>query len=253
MVTKANEAIFTPIEEGRFRFACHKGIACFTECCAKLKLVLTPYDILRLKNRLSIPSYEFLDTFTETLIENNNRFPMVKLKMNHQGGGKCPFVTPEGCTVYEDRPIACRLYPVGNASAFIGLETPAKQKFFLVQESHCLGFEEDKEWTLDEWLSHEGVKEYNAINEPWMRIVTSPRTLGEGDSTRKFQMFFMASYNLDRFREFIFNTKFFQVFDISIERKDLLATDDTELLKLAFDWLRFSLFGEMTLQPIKRE
>ncbi len=247
---KRDETIFKPIENGRFRFNCHKEIACFTDCCAKLRLILTPYDILRLKNRLGMSSTQFLEKFTETLIDNNSRFPMVKLKMSGQEDGRCPFVTPDGCTIYEDRPIACRLYPVGNASAFAGSKTHTKEKFFLVQETHCLGFKEDREWTLDEWLSHEGVKEYNSINEPWMKIVTSPLSLGEGDLTRKFQMFFMASYNIDRFKEFVFQTKFLQVFNISEERKKQLVSDEVAVLTLAFDWLRFSLFGEKTLEPV---
>ena len=37
-----------------FCFACQKERPCFTTCCANLKLVLTPYDILRLKTRLQL-------------------------------------------------------------------------------------------------------------------------------------------------------------------------------------------------------
>ena len=48
-----------PLEGNRFRFRCHKEIPCFTECCAKLDLLLTPYDVLRIKNRLKIDSEEF--------------------------------------------------------------------------------------------------------------------------------------------------------------------------------------------------
>ena len=40
--------------ESRFKFRCHPGISCFTECCGKTTIILTPYDILRLKNRLNM-------------------------------------------------------------------------------------------------------------------------------------------------------------------------------------------------------
>jgi hypothetical protein len=39
-----------PAAQETFRFACHKDLPCFTKCCNDLKLVLTPYDILRLQN-----------------------------------------------------------------------------------------------------------------------------------------------------------------------------------------------------------
>ena len=42
--------------ESRFKFRCHPGVSCFTECCGKTTIILTPYDILRLKNRLRITS-----------------------------------------------------------------------------------------------------------------------------------------------------------------------------------------------------
>ena len=52
--------------ESRFKFRCHPGVPCFTECCGKTTIILTPYDILRLKNRLRIPSGEFLEKYTRT-------------------------------------------------------------------------------------------------------------------------------------------------------------------------------------------
>lgn len=61
-------------------------------------------------------------------------------------------------------------------------------------------------------------------------------------------MFFMASYNLDRFREFVFKSKFFELFDVETDIKERLASDDVSLMKYAFDWLRFSLFGDKTMQ-----
>ena len=60
-------------------------------------------------------------------------------------------------------------------------------------------------------------------------------------------MFFMASYNLDKFRQFIFKSKFFDRFRVDSELKDILKIDDTRLMHFAFDWLKFSLFGEKTI------
>jgi hypothetical protein len=56
---------FEPLGNDGFRFACHPQVPCFNECCRKLTLVLTPYDVLRLKNRLEISAGEFVDQYCE--------------------------------------------------------------------------------------------------------------------------------------------------------------------------------------------
>ena len=240
--------IFRPLQEDTFRFGCHKDIPCFNDCCAKLRLILTPYDILRIKNRLGLPSDEFLELYTDTIVETRSPFPMVKLRMNREGNKNCPFVTEEGCTVYEDRPVACRLYPLGRASSMVTGKKGAVEKFFVVEESHCRGFHENKQWTLNEWLEHEQVSEYNAMNEQWLNMVTSSRKLGGEAVTRKLQMFFMASYNLNKFRTFLFESSFFDLFEVDSDAREELKNHDVALMQFGVEWLKFSLFGDKTLQ-----
>jgi len=243
------DQIFRPLTGDIFHFSCHKGISCFTECCAKLRLILTPYDILRMKNHLKLTSDQFLERYTDTIIDNNSRFPMVKLKMREGQKQACPFVTNDGCSIYEDRPEACRLYPVGRASAMVDGEKDARKRFFMVAESHCQGFKEKHEWTLDDWINHEGVREYSSMNDQWLGIITSPKSLGpKTHLPQKHQMFFMASYNLDKFRGFLFKSGFFDRFEVDSDLKERLKSDDTTLMSFAFDWLKFSLFGEKTIQ-----
>jgi Fe-S-cluster containining protein len=240
-----------PLEKERFRFHCHPKMACFTKCCAKLRLILTPYDVLRLKNRLGLRSDLFLEQFTETVFEPHNRFALVRLKMDGDSGQTCPFLAKTGCTVYSDRPVACRLYPLGRAATLLKREGDARDKFFLVRESHCLGFEAEREWTISGWIDHEEIREYNAKNDPWLDIVMSDKGLGDQrELARKHQMFFMASYNLDRFRDFLFGTRFFEVFDVPRPLIRQLAEDEPVLMTFGFEWLRFSLYGEPTI-PIK--
>ena len=119
----------------------------------------------------------------------------------------------------------------------------------MVEEEHCLGFQETQEWSIEEWLASEGVDEYNAMNDLWSEILTSTKDLGPTkDIPKKMQMFSMASYNLDRFRKFIFQSRFFQLFQVEEEKREVLASEDVELMKFAFDWLRYSLFGEKTIK-----
>ena len=249
MTEKKENASFMPIRGGTFKFRCHRAIECFTSCCARLNLVLTPYDILRIKHRLGISSGEFLEQYTETKMEDHTRFPKVFLKMNPGDEGRCPFVTLDGCSIYEDRPGACRIYPMGRAALKVAKDKETREKFFLVHETHCLGFEEERRWTIEEWLANEGLDPYNAMNDRWLEIMTCQKGLGSGkDVTRKIQMFSMASYNIDKFRSFIFESRFFDLFEVASEVKSQCASDDVALLEFAIEWLKFSLFQERTLK-----
>ncbi len=243
------ETSFRPLAGERFRFRCHPGIECFTRCCAALSLVLTPYDVLRLKKRLGLTSDVFLERFTDAHLDDGCRFPMLRLRMESKAGRPCPFVTPEGCTVYQDRPGACRIYPLGSAAMKMETEREARRKFFLVDEPHCLGFREGRAWTPEDWMAGEGLAPYNEMNDAWLEIISGRRDLGPADLVpRKLQMFSMASYNLDRFRGFLFQSRFFDLFEVTAEERRQMEGDDEFLLQFAFRWLKFSLFGEPTLR-----
>ncbi|MCA1766096.1 MAG: YkgJ family cysteine cluster protein, partial [Desulfobulbaceae bacterium] len=103
-------------DQETFRFSCHPGVPCFTECCRQLDLALSPYDVLRLRRGLGIPAAEFLDRYAVVEKSEEEPFPTVFLAMVDDGRAACPFVTERGCSVYQDRPGACRAYPVGRGA-----------------------------------------------------------------------------------------------------------------------------------------
>ena len=70
----------------------------------------------------------------------------------------------------------------------------------------------------------------------------------EGPYSPKAKMAFMATYNLERFREFVFESSFLRSFQIDKKSVFLFETDDVELLKFAFNWLAFALFGKKTMK-----
>jgi Fe-S-cluster containining protein len=235
---------------GKLRFSCHPGIPCFNACCADLHLILTPYDILRMKKRLRLSGKAFVARYTESHEGGDSIFPMIRLKMKDGEGRPCPFVSPKGCTIYDDRPGACRLYPLGRAAAGGIPGTGEREFYFLVAEGHCLGFKEEREWTVEEWIQDQGVGHYNEMNRPWMEMVTSQNPRLKELTGEKLGMFYMTSYQLDRFRDFVFQTKFLRVFRVSPEEAEKAATDDVELMKLGMRWLKFALLGEDTLIPV---
>jgi len=240
--------ILEPLAEGKFFFACHPGVPCFTECCRDLKLMLTPFDIVKLKNRLGLDSNTFLDEYTETSFDAQRNLSMVHLKMTDTVGRTCPFVSPQGCQVYEDRPAACRTYPLARASRMHQLHGTVQEDYYVLHESHCQGFKEGRFWTVREWTEDQGLELYHELNNLWMQIITHS-TLRQGAtlSMKQQQMFFLASYDIDKFRKFILGGRFLQLFELSQEEEHAIREDDEALLRLAFKWLNFSLFNASTL------
>ena len=226
----------------RFQFRCHPGVACFTRCCRNVNIFLSPYDILRMKKRLGVSSEEFLGKYTISLIPEASGFPVVLLKMQEDQNKACPFVTSEGCSIYEDRPWPCRMYPLDQSEANGGFH-------FLAQPSFCLGMEEDREWTVMEYLEDQGLAPYNEMQNLLGKISSHPRLSGEFIRNPKIQeMCRMALYDLDRFRRFVLESRFLQIFYIEKEIIQKIATDDVELMKLAHRWLEFGLISGETLK-----
>src|SRR5210317_2014819 len=91
-----------PLGNSAFQFRCGSDVECYMSCCRKLDLILYPYDIIRLKNRLSISSEEFMRRHTRLGASSHPFFPAVMLMMAENEEHSCPFLNSNGCTVYED-------------------------------------------------------------------------------------------------------------------------------------------------------
>jgi hypothetical protein len=232
-----------------FKFRCHPGVSCFNACCGDVNIFLTPYDIIRLKNHLGMSSQDFLSKYTIMPFDKNLTYPVVLLKMNDDDTKSCPFVREEGCSVYEDRPWACRMYPLGLASPGDGSKEADQEFFFLLKESVCKGFNEEREQTIEEWLENEGIREYNEYGELFKQLTTNPFFSNPDNVTpKKMEMFFTVCYNIDKFRQFVLDTSFLEKFDVEPEVVEKIKEDDVELFKFGCRWLRFSLFGEQTMK-----
>jgi hypothetical protein len=64
-------------------------------------------------------------------------------------------------------------------------------------------------------------------------------------------MTFMAAYNVDRFREFVFGSSFLKRFKLRPELLAKIRKDDTQLMLLGFDWIKLFLWG-IKSQKIKK-
>jgi hypothetical protein len=223
-------------------------LSCYTSCCRGINIILTPYDIIRLKKRLGLSSEEFLAVYTEPRLLEKTDLPVVTLKLLDDPEKSCPFVREEGCLIYADRPTTCRYYPIGSASLSHKEAAETGGFYFMIKESHCLGFGETDRWTVAEWRKDQGIEAHDDINAGWADLVVRKRSFPANLhlSEKSKSMFFLASYNIDKFRRFIFDSSFLSIYEIDPERLEAVRTDDVALLSLAVDWLRFVLFKEGT-------
>ena len=229
-------------KEDRIAFHCHPGLACFTTCCRDVNIFLSPYDILCMKKRLGISSGDFLDRYTISLIPEASGFPVILLKMRDDPHKTCPFVTPAGCSIYEDRPWSCRMFP-------LDIGTLNDKFHFIADPSFCRGMQPEAELTVQEYLEGQDIGRYAESEGLLGRIASNPRFSREKIQNPTIQdMCRMALYDLDRFRNFILRSWFLEVFEVEEDLARRIMTDDFELMRFAHRWLEFGLVSGETLK-----
>lgn len=248
LLSKLPESVVEPkklTRNDKMHFKCYKGIGCFTKCCRKIRIKLTPYDIYRLKTRLKMSYEAFLETYTITQSIDGTPLPIPVLKLKDPETRECPFVTPDGCIVYEDRPVTCRYYPLGMAIMKHQEKESGEDFFIKIKENHCFGHQEPTEWTIEAWRQDQKADHYDNMNDDWMAVVLKAKSLGMVEfSKRSLHLFNIASTDMDLFRKFIFDSKFLDIYEIDQDIIKQIQSDEVALLKFAQKWLRFTLFGE---------
>jgi uncharacterized protein len=240
----AKKILFTL--DDKFKFSCHKELTCYNTCCRDVNIFLTPYDVLRMRRGTGLSSGEFLKTYTFALLGEEG-LPLVVLKMREDENKTCRFVTPDGCSIYQDRPWSCRMYPVFPVSS--------EEKEFLIEEkASCLGFRENKQSTTREWKKDQDIDIYDQMNKSYKEI-THHDFFENGNKldSGKTNLIYTACYDLDVFKKFLFETRFFDIYDVEKEVIEKIKEDEEELLRFGYRWVRFSLFSEDTLKLKDKE
>lgn len=216
--------------DDKFKFSCHEGLACFKKCCRDISIFLTPFDVLRMKNKLKVPSGEFLRRYTIPFTAGYSGFPLLLIKMSEEDDLKCPFITEKGCGVYNERPWSCRMAPV---------EIRGRGAYgFCFDRSRCHGLGEEREQTVREWMRDQGMEVYDGVEGLFQEIPLKVRPTGRKELDQlMMKAFHLASYDLDRFREFVLSSPFKKAYGLSGEEAEKLRKDDQELLQFGFRWL----------------
>ena len=64
--------------------------------------------------------------------------------------------------------------------------------------------------------------------------------------TPRAKMAFMATYNIDPFREFVFQSSFLKRYKVKAAVLKKIKTNDEKLLKFGFDWVKLFVWGIKT-------
>jgi len=133
--------IFNLKKESPFFFKCQVcGV-----CCANKAIHISPYEALRLARNLGITTTEVYRAYAEeggTVLRN-------------KPDGTCIFLNSRGCGVHPDRPLVCRLFPLGEIIDSRGEPRYASMPL----HPDCLGLL-DTDGTVESYLEAQGTLPY---------------------------------------------------------------------------------------------
>ena len=187
----------------RFHFECRRC----GRCCFKCEIVLTPYDVLRLCQGLRMTTDELLDGYAQITLGPESGLPVCWLSFekgqrwqeDDERLPPCPFLALEGeylaCGIYPFRPSCCRSYPIFRMG-----KAGEEPKIYL-QEVNCPAVEMAREYTVAEWIEHEGLGLYHQENQRFLSQV-----MARGEARKEWPEEFLQLlaglwYDYSRIRE----------------------------------------------------
>ena len=220
-----------------FSFQCHPKVACFNKCCADLNCELGPYDVVRLREALSISSREFIDQYATVRLIPTIGFPEVRLKMTDNARKSCPFVREDGCSVYADRPAPCRYYPLARGLVR-GDDGRYYERFAIVKERHCQGFKEKKELTPEAWIRDQGLEIYNTYVTEYHKLIADLKAARRVLNKSEFGIAFLALFRVDDFFAFLSSKNLLEKSKLPKSELSRILSDESSGLAFSMGWLR---------------
>jgi Fe-S-cluster containining protein len=188
-------------------------------------------------------SSDFLKHYTTIYIGKNSGLPIVAVKMEGHYL-KCPFLEEhKGCTVYEDRPSACRTYPLARIALRSRDRRGVEDFYYIVKEPDCEGFQDGKEWTVKSWIENQGIQPYNEMNDIFGEILQAKQVAGVVYlNADQVDIFHMGCYDIDRFREYFLESPNLERYMESKDVLDSISDDEEALLRYSIRWVKKKLF-----------
>ena len=95
--------------ESQFSYTCNQC----SRCCYDKRIQVNPYEVARLARNKGLSSTDLIANYLEP----------GKPYLDNRSDGACVFLTDQGCGVHADRPLVCRLYPLGQKLTGAGHES----------------------------------------------------------------------------------------------------------------------------------
>ncbi|MBK9001165.1 MAG: YkgJ family cysteine cluster protein [Myxococcales bacterium] len=114
-------------------------------CCYDKLIHLNPYEVLRLARRRGLSTSELIARYTSD----------AGTVLASDAGGACVFLEQGGCAVHADRPLVCRLYPLGRVVGDDGAE-----RFVELEPHPASAGSHGEDGSVAEWLEHQGAAPY---------------------------------------------------------------------------------------------
>lgn len=137
--------------DAAFSYACHRCL----RCCHDKLIQVNPYEAARLARCIGVSTTEFAARYLEDGVF-----------LRRVERGACVFLGPQGCTVHPDRPLVCRLYPIGRHVA------PSGEVTYSHHEPHpetegVYG----RAGTIEDFLAGQGVAPFTAAADRYLAIL----------------------------------------------------------------------------------
>jgi hypothetical protein len=119
------------------------------------------------------------------------------------------------------------------------------EHFMLLKEPHCKGFHTGKHQCVKEWIENQGLMIYNEINDLMMEIISlNNKTIPGPLDLKSRHLFHMACYDIDSFRDKIFNKGLLNPAEYDAALLVKADEDDTALLRISLKWVQKMIFDQ---------
>lgn len=124
-------------------------------------IILTGYDVYNIAKGLGIEPADVVKEYTELYPGPDSYLPIVVLK--ERLDASCKLLRSGKCTVQENKPLVCRLYPLGRYSD--------GKEFKYFKQNACLG--KGEEIRVGDWLEQFHIKDYDEVALLWGKLIIS--------------------------------------------------------------------------------
>jgi Fe-S-cluster containining protein len=134
-----------------FSYACLRCL----RCCHDKLIQVNPYEAARLARNLGVTTSIFIEECLES-----------GLYLKRRDDGSCVFLGREGCAVHPDRPLVCRLYPLGRH-----IDKEGAESFSLLPGHRSPRCVTGSDGSVLDYIREQGATQYIAEADAYLQVL----------------------------------------------------------------------------------